>query len=475
MPSRKPHSLEPPHDHLVHDAPEEDMPYDREAAERAPLLPRSDRGWSNQDKSDDEDHSSTRSAFAVTIAISVLLMMADICNDIAMAPRMVIFEDIICHDYYAGFAGVADCKIEPVQSELARINGWKRTFTMIPGLALSIPYGALADRIGRSKVLSLALCGVLLNETWTTIVCAMPQVFPLRAVWFSGIFTILGGGPSTVVSMCYAIIGDACHPHQRTTAFSLIYAGFLISEMVSTPLGAVFIPLNLWIPVLSAIGIRLGFTLFTIAVTVKYNNNTGRLKDLPTDDQFSPTMSSPSPQRNVRDRVSRGIAALAGATTEWITKDVAPADVVMSSVTKSAAAEEHDIEMVKFLLKNGANVNAPPAKVRGETARLDVFQILLAAAADITSSAGEYRNKDLLCSLARAGDVDLVQLVVDEQISAGHTSRTGTHTAPGYCRRRPSGGGEGTLSTKFQCQCTSCAILWENCTSSRGIQCGHEP
>ena len=215
------------------------MPYDREVAERAPLLSRSDRGRSNQDESDDEDHFSTRSAFAVTIAISVLLMMADICNDIVMAPRMVIFEDIICRNHYAGIAGVADCKIEPVQSELARINGWKRTFTMIPGmrnffffscfngvacglanasgigLALSIPYGALADRIGRSKVLSLALCGVLLNETWTAIVCAMPQVFPLRAIWLSGILTILGGGPSTVVSMCYAIIGDACRPDQR--------------------------------------------------------------------------------------------------------------------------------------------------------------------------------------------------------------------------------------------------------------------
>ena len=92
--------------------------------------------------------------------------------------------------------------------------------------------------------------------------------------------------------------------------------------MVSTPLGAVFIALNPWIPLLSAIGIRLGFTLFTIAVTVKYNNNTERLKDLPTDDQFSPAMSSHSPQRNVRDRVSGGIASLAGATTEWITKDV---------------------------------------------------------------------------------------------------------------------------------------------------------
>ena len=136
MPLRKPNSLEPAHDRMVDDVPEEDMPYDREAAERASLLPRSDRGRSNHDESDDENQSSTRSAFTVTIAISVLLMMADVSNSIAMAPRMVIYEDIVCRQYYADWqdiAGVTDCKIEPVQSELALIYGWKRTFSMIPG------------------------------------------------------------------------------------------------------------------------------------------------------------------------------------------------------------------------------------------------------------------------------------------------------------------------------------------------------
>ncbi|KAL2867573.1 MFS transporter [Aspergillus lucknowensis] len=269
------------------------MPPSREASDREPLLPQSDRG-----RNRDQARPSTRSAFAVTIAISVLLMLADICNDITLAPRMVIFEDIICRDYYTDIAGVTDCKIEPVQSELARINGWKRTFTMIPGLVLSIPYGALADRIGRSKVLSLALCGVLLNECWTAVVSAVPQVFPLRAVWLSGVFTLFGGGPSTVVSMCYAIIADACLPHQRTTAFSLIYAGFLISEIVSIPLGAALIPLNPWIPVLGAIGLRLLFTLSTIAVTVKYHKH-GRHKDALTDDQSLQSTSSSSPQTNL--------------------------------------------------------------------------------------------------------------------------------------------------------------------------------
>ncbi|GFF58618.1 uncharacterized protein PAC_14618 [Aspergillus udagawae] len=115
----------------------------------------------------------------------------------------------------------------------------------------------------------------------------------------------------------------------------------------------------------------------------------------------------------------------------------APASPIRGRTALQIAAEAHDMEMIKFLLNNGADVNAPPAKVKGATAlqaslgdsdestlsvRLDIFQILLAAGADITSSAGDNRNnrnKDLLCSLARAGDADLVQLVVDAGANLG--------------------------------------------------------
>ncbi|KAK5011654.1 hypothetical protein LTR28_010137 [Elasticomyces elasticus] len=69
------------------------------------------------------------------MAVSVLILVADIVATAPIAPRMVIFEDIICRNHYAAWqdsAGLGDCKIEPVQSELARIAGWKDTFDTIP-------------------------------------------------------------------------------------------------------------------------------------------------------------------------------------------------------------------------------------------------------------------------------------------------------------------------------------------------------
>lgn len=89
--------------------------------------------------------------------------------------------------------------------------------------------------------------------------------------------------------------------------------------MISAPLGAAFIALDPWIPVLSAIGVRLGFTLITIGTTIKYRKME-RFEVPPKNDQSSPTTSL-SPQTKVRDRVTRVFADLGGATT-WITKDV---------------------------------------------------------------------------------------------------------------------------------------------------------
>lgn len=78
------------------------------------------------------------SVLAITIAASALILILDVVASVPTAPRMVIFEDIICRNHYAslqdgGGGGAVDCKIEPVQSELAIINGWKETFDTIPG------------------------------------------------------------------------------------------------------------------------------------------------------------------------------------------------------------------------------------------------------------------------------------------------------------------------------------------------------
>ena len=65
------------------------------------------------------------------------MFIMDLVTTATVAPQMMIFEKIICRDYYAEWqtgAGSSNaCKIEPIQSELATINGWWGTFETIPG------------------------------------------------------------------------------------------------------------------------------------------------------------------------------------------------------------------------------------------------------------------------------------------------------------------------------------------------------
>jgi len=87
-----------------------------------------------------------RRVLAILSAIFIIVNFGAMMED---APMTVIFQDILCKKYYkdaarAGnttdapavplFAAVAfDCKVEPIQTELAFIIGWRNTIEMIAG------------------------------------------------------------------------------------------------------------------------------------------------------------------------------------------------------------------------------------------------------------------------------------------------------------------------------------------------------
>ncbi|KAM3486724.1 hypothetical protein MY8738_000218 [Beauveria namnaoensis] len=196
---------------------------DGQYAEESPLLRIPGQTWPSDEESSSGAYSrpggSLPTVFKVTVAVSVIILISDVVASVPMTPRLVIFEDIICRNYYDAWGGngdsrLGDCKVEPVQAELAVINGWKETFDTIPGVLVSIPYGALANHIGRTNVLVLALFGSLLSECWLALVCWLPQKLPLRALWFSGVFQLIGGGGATVMAMCFTMIADMCTPQQ---------------------------------------------------------------------------------------------------------------------------------------------------------------------------------------------------------------------------------------------------------------------
>lgn len=118
----------------------------------------------------------------------------------AQPPQLQIFEDIICKNYVLSInatsntAGTLDnvCKSPAVQKELALVTGWKNTFDTLPcesiqyggtlvfervvlmlgiAVALALPFGILADSIGRRPVTIMALASLCCSEIWSRIVC----------------------------------------------------------------------------------------------------------------------------------------------------------------------------------------------------------------------------------------------------------------------------------------------------------------
>jgi MFS family permease len=109
----------------------------------------------------------------ILLISSLVFFLVDFGFYLTVPAQTKIFEDIICRQYEAE----GDCKVALVQSELAAVNGWKDTFDALPGILLSIPYGVLADRIGRKPCLLLGLLGVILGEIWARIVCMFRRLW----------------------------------------------------------------------------------------------------------------------------------------------------------------------------------------------------------------------------------------------------------------------------------------------------------
>lgn len=89
---------------------------------------------------------------------------------------------------------------------------------------------------------------------------SFPDLIPLRAVWLSGMFQVLGAGGATLSSMVFAQLADVCPAEQRTAAFSILAGAALLNQLVFVPVGAALMSFDPWVPMwlTSVLGV-LGF------------------------------------------------------------------------------------------------------------------------------------------------------------------------------------------------------------------------
>jgi MFS family permease len=162
------------------------------------------------------------------------------------APRIATYESIVCQQHY-GTPGPHDCKIAPIQEELAFLGGIERLSIIIPSI-LAIPFAALADRYGHSLILAIAIFGVFLEDGWPFIVCWFPDVFPIRLIWLHFLFSCVGGGFTVVVTLLHVIIADVVSAEERTRIFFRARAAGVGASILGYAAGGVLMKTNEFLP-----------------------------------------------------------------------------------------------------------------------------------------------------------------------------------------------------------------------------------
>lgn len=117
----------------------------------------------------------------MVILAFALVAIIDMGAFLAEAPRTRVYEANICLSYYRetdpsvisadGSIPEKMCKIDEVQQKMAMIFGWQEMFDAIPSIFLAIPFGVLADKVGRKWIFTTSLMGLQLNSAWVLGIC----------------------------------------------------------------------------------------------------------------------------------------------------------------------------------------------------------------------------------------------------------------------------------------------------------------
>jgi MFS family permease len=83
------------------------------------------------------------------------------------------------------------------------------------GIILAIPYGLLADRIGRKPTIYLSIPGFALNILITAVVLWFSNIFPLRFIWLGSLAWLFGGGLVVASAIIWTMMADVTTESER--------------------------------------------------------------------------------------------------------------------------------------------------------------------------------------------------------------------------------------------------------------------
>ncbi|CAG9942013.1 unnamed protein product [Clonostachys rosea f. rosea IK726] len=194
-----------------------------------------------------------------------LELLSELAMMIITVPMVSILEHSLCMRHYHGEIPDADaCKIPPIQQSLAEVRGWTASFETIAAILVALPMGRLADNRGQRGVFMIIMLGILMSLTWSLFIIASAKL-PIRLVWASSIFLLVGGGRYAAEMILAAMVAKACNEETRTRGLYHFYSCFILAELIGPPIASVAADVSPWLPfIISYILLFLTFPVLVI-------------------------------------------------------------------------------------------------------------------------------------------------------------------------------------------------------------------
>ncbi|KAH8881493.1 MFS general substrate transporter [Thozetella sp. PMI_491] len=196
-----------------------------------------------------------RQQWRIVWLLSLGILCFTLSSSISSAPTLRLMEDNICRQFYDPTGELGSpideklCKEDKIQAELAYLEGYIVTLEAVIGLAVALPYGILADKVGRKPILLISTAGWTLSAFWVIIVLWFNNIFSVWWVLASGLFQVVGGGNTVSVAVLYSIVADVASEADRASYFFFMaffsLGGNFVGPLIGSKLMATFTP---WLP-----------------------------------------------------------------------------------------------------------------------------------------------------------------------------------------------------------------------------------
>ena len=200
-----------------------------------------------------------------------------------IVPKINLILSLICREYYSE-RSMRDptFHINPViqgednpQCQIPEIQALVSKFTLYTSLIggilsgiISPKLGALSDRYGRMRMMSISILGMLMSEAIFLTVATYPDMLSVNCLLLGSIFEGLGGSFTATMALSYAYASDCTPPEKRNVVFGY-YHGCLFGGIALGPLFAGYVieatGKILWIFYIAAAS-HCAFLLFVILV-----------------------------------------------------------------------------------------------------------------------------------------------------------------------------------------------------------------